>query len=384
MSHHLHSPAHAAAHKESISIKNPQAVKGADPPGSPGRPKSAEAEMLGAVAELNSKAIRFKKFEALLELPLVDMEQLKKLSWMGVPEEIRHTVWKLLMGYLPTNSTLRDKILAQKRSEYEEYCSQQFSDDGKSGLDQSLVHQVHIDILRTNANIPLYQNKTIQESLERILYIWAIRHPASGYVQGINDLATPFFQVFLQSHVSDDVEKTDVSLITPQILAEVEADTYWCLTRLLDGIQDNYTHAQPGIQRQIARLKELINRIDSQLYAHFQKEGVEFIQFAFRWMNCLLMRELPLKSTVRMWDSYQAEGIEGLNEFHLYVCAAFLVKWSAELKKMEFQDIIQFLQSTPTASWGDRDIELLLSEAFMWKSLFGSSPQHLKNNNPNA
>lgn len=39
------------------------------------------------------------------------------------------------------------------------------------------------------------------QSLERILYVWAIRHPASGYVQGINDLATPFFQVFLSAFI---------------------------------------------------------------------------------------------------------------------------------------------------------------------------------------
>lgn len=38
---------------------------------------------------------------------------------------------------------------------------------------------------------------------EHILYIWAIRHPASGYVQGINDLVTPFFVVFLSEFVSD-------------------------------------------------------------------------------------------------------------------------------------------------------------------------------------
>jgi len=36
---------------------------------------------------------------------------------------------------------------------------------------------------------------------ERILYIWAMRHPASGYVQGINDLVTPFFVVFLQEFI---------------------------------------------------------------------------------------------------------------------------------------------------------------------------------------
>lgn len=38
---------------------------------------------------------------------------------------------------------------------------------------------------------------------ERILYIWAIRHPASGYVQGINDLVTPFFVVFLSEFIEN-------------------------------------------------------------------------------------------------------------------------------------------------------------------------------------
>lgn len=28
------------------------------------------------------------------------------------------------------------------------------------------------------------------------------------------------------------------------------------------------------------------------------------MQFAFRWMNCLLMREISVKCTVRMWDTY--------------------------------------------------------------------------------
>jgi hypothetical protein len=100
--------------------------------------------------------------------------------------------------------------------------------------------------------------------LERILYIWAIRHPASGYVQGINDLLTPFFQVFLQEHFNPgaDIENSDPSTLSKEILANIEADSYWCLTKLLDGIQDNYTHAQPGITRQITRLKELITRID--------------------------------------------------------------------------------------------------------------------------
>ena len=51
--------------------------------------------------------------------------------------------------------------------------------------------------------VPLFQQTIVQEMFERILYIWAIRHPASGYVQGINDLVTPFFIVFLHEVIPE-------------------------------------------------------------------------------------------------------------------------------------------------------------------------------------
>ena len=71
------------------------------------------------------------------------------------------------------------------------------------------------------------------------MYCWAIRHPASGYVQGINDLVTPFFQVFLGSHLGEgvNVEYIDSSKVDKAILEKVEADSFWCLSKLLDGIQ---------------------------------------------------------------------------------------------------------------------------------------------------
>jgi len=60
------------------------------------------------------------------------------------------------------------------------------------------------------------------------------------------------------------------------------------------------------------------------------------------------------------------------------VCAAFLVKWSNKLVKMDFQEIMMFLQSLPTRSWTEKDIELLLSEAYIWQSLFKGSSAHLR------
>ncbi|KAI8321225.1 RabGAP/TBC [Martensiomyces pterosporus] len=308
-----------------------------------------------------------RKFQAVLSSANIDLEQLRKLSWKGIPCKYRCTAWQLLMGYLPLNASRRDLTIQRKRREYDDWVGQTFS-RGEGALDRVLWHQIRIDVPRTIPGSPMFQNKRIQKSLERVLYCWAVRHPASGYVQGINDLLTPFYYVFLRPYLpagsSDDSQ-----------ISGSEADSFWCLTKLLDGIQDNYTHAQPGIQRQIVKLKELVARINGPLACHLEAEGVEFIQFAFRWMNCLLMREVHLANTVRMWDTYLAEP-DGFSSFHIYVCAAFLLKWSKDIQHLDFQKIMLFLQHPPTDAWDTKDIELLLSEAYMYKCLYHDSPNH--------
>ena len=78
-------------------------------------------------------------------------------------------------------------------------------------------------------------------------------------MQGINDLVTPFLTVFLSEHFSDGpMELWDVASLPEETRTTVEADCYWCLCKLLDGIQDHYTDAQPGIQRTVFAMKELV------------------------------------------------------------------------------------------------------------------------------
>ena len=49
------------------------------------------------------------------------------------------------------------------------------------------------------------------------------------------------------------------------------------------------------------------------LDAHLSRHSVEYIQFAFRWMNNLLMREFPLRCVIRLWDSYLVSPLKKLN-----------------------------------------------------------------------
>lgn len=40
--------------------------------------------------------------------------------------------------------------------------------------------------------------------LTRVLFIWQYKHPASGYVQGINDLAAILMYVFILEQASEN------------------------------------------------------------------------------------------------------------------------------------------------------------------------------------
>ena len=108
--------------------------------------------------------------------------------------------------------------------------------------------------------------------------------------------------------------------------------------------------------------------------------------------GCVFVHRLHLShSTLR-----QSEGPEAFSQFHLYVCSAFLVKWSDQLREKDFQvgrdpsynvpyhnlplrniqGIIMFLQSLPTQDWRDHEIEMLLSEAFVLNSIWHNAQSH--------
>lgn len=313
---------------------------------------------------------------------------------------MRSPVWKVLLGYVPTNLARRNDTLRRKRREYQEAVNQHYhpyldakeqavvtnpSTYNRIGNEEDVTfRQISVDIPRTCPGQALFHIPEVQHALKRILYVWATRHPASGYVQGMNDLVTPFLFVFLSEYanVKDDLsllKVTDFSVFenADEALSDAEADSYWCLTALLNDIQDYYTFSQPGIQRRVHFLRELVARVDGNLCTHLEDEGLDFLQFAFRWMNCLLMRELPFHLIVRVWDTYLAE-TDGFATFHVYVCAALLVSFSEELQDMDFQDLVMFLQNLPTESWTNREIDVILSQAYMWRTIFGAAPSHLQ------
>lgn len=151
----------------------------------------------------------------------------------------------------------------------------------------------------------------------------------------------------------------------------------------MDNIQDHYTFSQPGLQRMMLRLEDLVCRLDKDLHQHFQDQEVMYIQFAFRWMNCALLRELPLQCIFRIWDTYFSEESSGFENFHVYVCLVLLQKYRDRLMTMGFQEIVTFLQNLPTEEWEEEDVEPILSQAFVFSTLFDHAPSHFVNSSSN-
>jgi hypothetical protein len=338
-----------------------------------------------------SKSYKEKQFEKVITAPVVNMRELRNLGWNGIPAEHRAQAWKILLGYLPANQSRREQTLMRKRAEYRDAIAQHYDidDNSRTNQEQETLRQVLVDVPRTAPEVGLFRNDRVRQCLSRLLYIWAMRHPASSYVQGINDLATPLISVFLSGYYDgkDVLNGEILNEVSDQVLVEVsfmisiehpmiffapflvypcvyillgnikalirfiailwekvEADCYWCLTNLLAGIQDHYTSDQPGVQRMVMRLEELVNRIDADLTEHLRGMNIEFMQFSFKWMNCLLLREFNLKSVFRLWDTYFSEGDGGFEDFHVYVCAAFLCQFSGDVREMEFDQLWGFMQ----------------------------------------
>jgi len=379
-------------------------------------------------------------FEEAIRAELCDLEALSRIAWNGIPAEVRATVWMLLLGYLPANASRREAALRRKRGEFEEALRMHFdvAASARSHRDQTTLRQILVDAPRTCPGVPLFAQEGIQTLMVKVLYVWSVRHPASGYVQGMNDLLSIFVLVFaadaeaeLDRRESDDddrrlakaldrnrlstfdsdldddlaapaatspglppsrraaprqpraskVHGLDASRLSQETLANIAADTYWCLSKILDSIHDHYTHTQPGLRRATNRVAGLLRRVDADLAEHLDDESLPMLQICFRWINCLLTRELPLTAIIRLWDTCISEP-SGFERFFPYVCAAFLCHFSETLRHLQAEDLHLFLQDLPTKDWADDDVETLLSEAFILSTLFQDAPSHLANGPP--
>jgi len=292
----------------------------------------------------------------------------------GIPNEFRAIIWQLLLGYLPSGRASRVHVLKHQRRAYlrlvQLHCSEVKEED------EQVQYIIKMDVERTHPDdfLGLFAHPIIQSSLKRILFIWSKENADISYFQGLGDLLTPFFLVFSVSRfgsLSDfkngylDNVPFHSNLMT--YLPAIEADAYWCISKVISSLQSTIAFTEGGLhaEEMLQNFKTLMIRINPTLVEHFDKIGLEFVMFSFRWMLCFLSRELSIKNTILLWDNYIAQGSTGFATFHLYVCAAFLQELAPTLlhPPSDLSTCLYHLQQPPSVDWEPSKMQSLINEA---------------------
>lgn len=355
-----------------------------------------------------------------------DSNTLRALSWGGCrPDWLRAATWRLLTDYAPLVVSIQRRELQRKRLQYIEYTKQYINasemeaficgDGGNSAAplqpnrgchrlfayssivpngshsrdapgtalaslvpdERAILNQIALDLPRHRAAI-FHCQRTVA-GLSRCLFLWSQRHPAVGYVQGMDDLLAVFYQVFLADAIGQgsqtagsavdlaamSVEELNAALdrIPPAFLFQVEADTFWCAGRVLSLLQDNFTRGQPGIVWSADRLRAVLLREDVNLVGAVEESGLRLIDGCFQWLHCLLSRELPMPLLLRLWDTFLTLNGGDLLSFHVCVCAALMLDLRPRLVTTTADVMIQVLKKPydalfPRNATGSEEVDL--------------------------
>lgn len=188
------------------------------------------------------------------------IQTLREIVWKhGATLKTRHIVWPLILGYLPPDPALWEEKLRRKREEYKELIKIWYDSTldiirkaeeyerktgNKMSIDEDLglLRQIHVDINRTHPGgfTHMFTHMPILRLLNRLLITWSKAHPKVGYFQGLNEIPTALITVFLMPRLKN-WENNDANLnaLTENDYFEVEADTYWCLSVIMDQLMVN-------------------------------------------------------------------------------------------------------------------------------------------------
>ncbi|KAJ6352232.1 hypothetical protein OIU76_001446 [Salix suchowensis] len=246
----------------------------------------------------------------------LDIEKvLRRIQRGGVHPAIKGSVWEFVLGCFDPNSTYeeRDQLRQCRREQYIRWkaeCQHMvpvigsgklittpiITDDGQTVIDSSInstfsdkrsiqwmraLHQIGLDVVRTDRALAFYDSEKNQAKLWDILAIYAWVDNDISYVQGMNDICSPMV-----------------------ILLENEADAFWCFERAMRRLRENFrcSASSMGVQTQLSTLSQVIKTVDPKLHQHLEAlDGGEYL-FAFRMLMVLFRREFTFADSLYLWE----------------------------------------------------------------------------------
>lgn len=318
-------------------------------------------------------------FSMLLDVDsTIDEQKLRRAATTGIPMHLRPTVWKMLLGvcaygndgledeqqrqrdyhnrHIQIDQAIERKIRTVLKRQRGVFCGDASSSSGRTSRQGSLSGESiddHEDVVDDEDNIILLgkSNKGKVESFVR-------RSNMRLLDEEIVDKFTRVISTYLQVEADVSFHPDMVLLCAPFVeVMSTEADAYYCFTALMKNYSTLYT--EHGLQEAVSQFITMFRVLHQDLYEHFESEEIRFDYWVGRWLRALLVKELPRKSLLRLWDSYFAAlPNQGLH-LHPFVCLVFIEHIKPELKEFEDEERIKALLSKLKAM----DIDYVTAQA---------------------
>ncbi|EKG05609.1 GTPase activating protein of Rab-like GTPase, putative [Trypanosoma cruzi] len=306
--------------------------------------------------------------------PIVSLPVVSGLCRGGATENVRAFFWKLLLGFLPTETSRWAPLLERKALEYREIVSIVCCLDEKGDVvvgDRS-YRAVDLDIPRTMPSMHFFKSgepsppdngvyatfSPTQQSLRRIIHTLAGVNKGLGYVQGMNELVGHLLYAFASGR-SEVVNE------------QVESEVFFCFQTMLAYLGDDFCRSldydqDTGVSCTIRNFERLLQFLEPELWEHLGKKQIKSEFYAFRWLTLLFTQEFNVPDVFRVWDFLFSFG-EELRSVVLVVAVAMLNCLRDELLRLtSLSEILPLLQSYPPC-----DVNDFLKVAMGWIDRYG-------------
>ncbi|XP_010267741.1 PREDICTED: small G protein signaling modulator 2-like isoform X3 [Nelumbo nucifera] len=190
-------------------------------------------------------------------------------------------------GTLDNDNTSHDATLDAASSNGSESVSKPPPPVGEIILDKKIIqwkltlHQIGLDVVRTDRTLVFYEKQENLSKLWDILAVYAWIDKDVGYCQGMSDLCSPMI-----------------------MLLEDEGDAFWCFERLMRRLRGNFrcTDSSVGVETQLSNLASITQVLDPKLHQHLETLGGGDYLFAFRMLMVLFRREFSFCDSLYLWE----------------------------------------------------------------------------------
>jgi hypothetical protein len=201
-------------------------------------------------------------------------------------------------------------------------------------LNPSLTRTVRIDVVRLSRYFDSFSNVSDHiRRLERLLYFFSVSSSATGYRQGFHEILAPLYFVAIKGGPTFGLS-----------LDDCEAIAYFLLHSLINGtvLGDCFmTEQQFSKVAEICEQAMKVLRIcDSELAEEMDRNEVNLMVFAFKWVMVLFGQTYRLRELLRMWDLLFSE-LDQLEKNLVSLIVAQLMKLRRRLKGKKFGEMLK-------------------------------------------